>query len=279
MAEYAPGAEPRPLRLADLWRARRSFVYRFEIRRLARGRRAAARRAAVCILAGAYVLAALLLAYGPSRARAPEPLWAEISWLALCVAPFALLAVAPVVGAGVFAAERAGGTLDALVMSPIPRCGLVAARLLVEMRALGFLALVVLVAVLSLFPLLWRNAPEGPIVLFCCFWPAAFLYLSVLLLYAALGLWCGLRYRSRARALLAGFAAALGIGLAEMITFLLTVVCLDALLSGWTALYEATGLVIGALLSGFGLGCLNLHVTSVFVEQAAWLFDRWAVSD
>jgi ABC-type transport system involved in multi-copper enzyme maturation permease subunit len=226
------------------------------------------------------VLAVFLQADTSSRVQGLEPLWAEIPWLVVRVVPFALLAVAPVVGVGAFAGERANGTLDALVMSPIPRRELVAARLLVEMRALGFLALVVLSAVLLLLPFLWRNAlQEEFLILSCGFLPVAFLYLSVLLLHAALGLYCGLRYRSRACALLAGLAAALGIGLAEMVTFPLTVVCLDALVSGGTAPDEATGLVIGALLSGCGLGCLNLHMATTLLEQAAWLFDQWAISD
>jgi len=152
MADRSPDARERPLGLADLWRVRRSFVYRFEKRRLrlARGR---VKRIWLPLSALALFLALVAVwQNAPSSSLRfvaggfvrLSPLRGQSAVVYLSSALFSFFYYAPVAIACIlcsrsFTLERADGTFDALAASPVSRVKLVSSRYFALLRPLGWL--------------------------------------------------------------------------------------------------------------------------------------------
>jgi len=171
---------------------RKSFVQRFELRRLGAGRGALQRWGPPGLVAAGFMVSALYVTtqswIGSWDANFFVP-----AVITVLVLPLAVLFGACAAGVRAFAGERARGTLDALLLAPVSRRELVRGRLRASLRPYRLVAFLGLGMFLGLA--LWRVVEypnEGlPILWVTLVWGAY--YYSLLSLGAHLGLLCGAR--------------------------------------------------------------------------------------
>lgn len=270
--------EPKPRGFLGVLGARGSFVYAFERQRLRLRKGAWKQRAGTWLAAAIYAASALAVALAVTDGW-DDPTLFILTVPVLFLMPAAVLLGSPGAGTRAFAGERANGTIDALVMTPMGRYELVAGRFLAHLRPYILLFAVFVGSLAVLF--LTLAALEGMDAdAFCigCAWfgVSAFLYLSGLMFGAAMGLYFSLRLASAGGALLAALGTCIAIGLVEWIGSLFAMGMLMALFVPFGPRGGSETLFI---MFAFGiplaLAVAHVLVASSLVSRSAKRFDTW----
>jgi len=273
----------RPRGLLGIWRAWGRRVYRFEMRRRRLRKGAWRQRVGTWVAAGIYVVSVLYLATAITDGAGPNPLFIIPALAVLYLMPIAVAIGSPSAGVRAFAGERANGTLDALVMSPVPRYDLVAGRLLAHVRPYVGLFLVFAGSLVGLVLLLLGQAPgslDAEDILFICASVATgcFFYFSALALGVGLGLCFGLRLSSAAGALAASIGILLAVVVLECVGYVFAI--------NWlmTRMFRpsrspVSRTVYFLVANGIPLALAGAHVllASWFVNRSARSFDAWTL--
>lgn len=275
----------KPLGLLDLWRARRSFVYRFEKRRLRARQNALRRRIVPWLVEGVFVLSTVCMLLEFKYPSSAGCFWHRV--IALVVGGGVALGLWPMAsasGVAAFGRERRDGTLDALVMTPISPKEWVAVRLALFWARLRTLFLALMICIIGFMVAYhWIYMPRWNMFLSAT-WMAVvgFLYYySILKLNACLGLCLGLRLRSPGLALtvaLIAFGLLVGLEVLAHLNLVLAVTRRNFewslfLRAGWVRQYA---LVLTPICL---LAVLHLPVAAWLVKQTARRFDAWATAD
>jgi len=292
----APDAPEKPLGLIDLWRVRLSFVYWFEKRRL-RTRKDRTLRFWIPFLASVFLVLLLFnvvkVQYIPgysSLSMAASRLGARIgsqllsaalnSWLYIPTLLIHILTVmATVMCARTFAAERDSGTLDALMMTSIPRARLVAARYFGVVAPFFWVCFVWMGCLVLKWSFLSTNRFVS-LPLLIAYYGVSLIHMYAMLCFSgALGIWAGLRFQMRETPLFAGAATTLLVLTVPPCMGVATLYLVEAILSPEQFPPNLAPMYLLVMACILAVSAVWMLLAFFLLRRAAHNFDAWATRD